>query len=249
LLLRLLNRVLTVIVIVIVLLMLYGLAAEIILPDSVGQDRDRGVSSAEELEATLQELEASEDGQGRLLSIAALLPVMLIAGFSDSIGHAVILFANQVKPNRIAVTVLFNALLFIVGYLIWVGMVAFISMTLFEQESVFVRSAFAVGISYLPLVYGFLIAFPYFGVLINNIMYLSAAVYLIGSLQLIFSYTQIEALICAILSFIAVIVFRLTVGRPILWMRGRLMNAVAGANLQGDIDDALTYIATKGAEE
>lgn len=244
--LKLLNRVLTVVVIGFILLLLYGFAAELILPDA--ETGDSLLTSPEELEAVLQALEDSTDGQGQLFSIAAALPIILIAGFSDAIGHAFVLFANQVKPNRIAGTILVNALLFVVGYLIWVGMVAFISMTLFRQETAFIRSAFAVGVSYLPLVYGFLIAFPYFGVLFSNLIYLSAAVSLIGALQVFFSYTQVEALICSIISFGAVIVFRLTVGRPVLWMRGRLLNAVAGANLQRDIDDALAYVATKGAE-
>ena len=109
----------------------------------------------------------------------------------------------------------------------------------------FIRAALAVAIAYVPLIYGFLIALPYVGELISNILHLLIAVNLVRLLQQAFPYSLSEAILCAIISMLAVIAFRLTIGRPITWVSGKLLNMVAGTEIKSNINEALAYVESK----
>jgi hypothetical protein len=178
---------------------------------------------------------------GRQLAFALALPIVLIAGFSDAVGHSVILFANQVRQNRFAATLLINTALFVITYLLWVGSVAAVSLTIFQQEATVVRAMLAVAVSYIPLVYSFLIATPYLGVLLGNILQVLTAILLYQALQVTFPYTPEQALQCVLLGMLGVLAFRLTVGRPVQWLAGRLVDVVAGTRIFLNIKEAIEY--------
>ncbi|MFC1960465.1 hypothetical protein ACFLYO_07120 [Chloroflexota bacterium] len=180
-------------------------------------------------------------GDGIMTVLLIVLPIVLVVGFSEGIGHSVVLFANQVKPSRFAASLLINAVLFVFGYLIWVFSIAAIAYFVFDVRESLVRALFAVAISYLPLIYGFMIAMPYAGVLIGNILYLLTAYRLYLALQVTYPFGPTEALICVVLGFLGVITFRLTIGRPFEWVSGHLRDAVAGTHVDLDLTKALEF--------
>ncbi|MBZ0294785.1 MAG: hypothetical protein K8L99_19640 [Anaerolineae bacterium] len=245
---RLLARILTAIVILMFLCLVTLTLAGIFVPDdnsSVGDIDSPQEMVTAEFDDALTVLGSS--GVGQIAVFTILLPIILLAGFSDTIGHAAVLFANRVRPNRFAITILVNTVLFIIGYLIWVIMVALVSFLVFRRETAFVRAMYAVAAAYVPFIYGFLIALPYIGVLISIILNLITAILLVQLLQVFFPYNLGEAVLCAGISFVAVIIFRLTIGRPVYWVGGKLLSAVAGTTIKGRVEDALDYVVSKGS--
>lgn len=183
-----------------------------------------------------------ENVQGSPWQIASSLgPIILVAGFSDTLGNAVILFANRVKPNRFAATILVNTLIFVVGYVIWVLSISVVATVVFSHPDALLRAVLAVTVGYTPLIYGFLIALPYIGVLISNVLYLFTAIMMVSSLQVFFLFSPWQAILCAVFGFTGVLAFRLTIGRPIVWLSGKLLNFAAGTRIQNRIDAALAY--------
>lgn len=178
-----------------------------------------------------------------------VLPIVLIVGFSDSIGHSVILFANQVSADRFAATLLVNAVLFIFTYMLWVGSIAFMAHFVFDARESLARAMFAVALSYIPLIFSFMIALPYAGVLIGNILYLITAYQLYLALQVTYPFSPMESLICAGLGFLGVLTFRLTIGRPLDWLIGRVRNAVAGTPVYMSLRQALAFDDSSQEEE
>ena len=47
------------------------------------------------------------------------LGIALLAGLSQAVGQAFILFVNQVRPLRFAISLVVEALLFLSGFLVW----------------------------------------------------------------------------------------------------------------------------------
>lgn len=202
-----------------------------------------------ELERSLETLEISGPaGFGQIATFLAVLPIVFLAGFSESLGHSVMLFANRVRPNRFAATLLINTVFFVGGYFLWVGAVSLVAFGLFQRDTAVIRVMIAVAMSYSFLLYGFLIAMPYLGVLISNVLYFLTFLSLVSWLQVFFTWTFMEALVCAAIGFVLVLLFRLTVGRPIAWLSGHLVNAVAGTQLQRGVQDAIIYARTRYLE-
>ena len=63
--------------------------------------------------------EAFRDVQHAGPSGATGIWIALLAGFSQAIGQAFILFVNRVRPLRFALCLLVEALLFLLGFLAW----------------------------------------------------------------------------------------------------------------------------------
>ena len=249
---RLFARILSAIVIFMFLCLAITMLGNVFVPSAPVPDEDMAGTPREILESEIEDvmgqLETLQGGEGQLGILIIALPIVLIAGFSDAIGHIAVLFANRVRPNRFAVTILINTILFVITYLIWVGMVALVSFIIFQRQTAFIRAALAVMIAYVPLIYSFLIALPYLGVLIANILHLLTAIFLMQLLQVFFPYSLAEAALCTILSLVAVIAFRLTIGRPIEWVRGKLINVVAGTAVHRNVNEALAYVESQGGQ-
>lgn len=180
-----------------------------------------------------------------LAIIITVLPRVVLAGFSEALGHTAILFANRVRPNRFAATILINTVFFAFSFFLWVASLSVVAMLVFGQETAFIRVMLALADSYWPLLYGFLIAAPYFGLLISNILYVLVSLHLVNALQIVFPFTLQEAALCALGGLLVVLAFRLTVGRPIAWLSGRLRDAVVGSRYERDVRKALDFARTQ----
>lgn len=170
------------------------------------------------------------------------LPIVFLAGFSEAVGHAVVLFANRVSPNRFAATLLLNSLLYVASYFIEVLSITLVIMVGFQRETGIVRTMVAVGMSYVPLLYSFLIAVPYFGLLIVSILNVATFLLLVNALTLLFSFTYQQALVCAVAGFALFALFRWTIGRPVEWIAGHMRDFVAGRPVRHDVTEAIAYV-------
>jgi hypothetical protein len=196
--------------------------------------------SVTEVERRLREFERTPYAQ--LTTALIVLPTVLLAGFSEALGHSVVLFANRVRPNRFAATLLINTVFFAFGFFLMVISTTLVAFIVFQRETAFIRAMIAVSVSYAPLMYGFLIATPYLGMMLANILYGVAFIALVGSLQEVFLFTVPEAVLCALLGFLVVLTYRLTIGHPVSRVSGWVLSFVSGTMLQQDIHAAIEYL-------
>ena len=200
--------------------------------------------SMNQFSAELQEFFAlfSVKPESQVVAALLALPIVFLAGFSEAVGHAVVLFANRVSPNRFAATLLLNALLYVASYFIEVLSISMVVYIGFQRGTGVVRAMIAVGLSYVPLLYSFLIAVPYFGVLIVSILNVATFILLVNALTWVFSFTHQQALICAVAGFALFALFRWTIGRPVEWLTGHVRDFVAGTPVRRDVTEAIAYV-------
>ncbi len=97
--------------------------------------------------------------QGTLMAVL----VILLAGLSQGIGQAIVLFLNQVKPIRFVLSLGIAALLFVFSAGFWVFSVWLASHFLYGIDVSFLKLFRVLGVAYAPLLWSFLVALPYLG--------------------------------------------------------------------------------------
>ncbi|MBW4464183.1 MAG: CAAX protease [Pegethrix bostrychoides GSE-TBD4-15B] len=164
-------------------------------------------------------------------SLSTALLIVLLAGLSLAVGQVVILFVNQVKPARFIFSLLLNAVLFTCGFLFLVS-----STWLICQIPGSVRLSFStlvklLGLSYAPLLFGFLGALPYLGVPLLNLLSiwrLLAAVVGFGAVADI-SVTAASGYL--MVGWLVLQLLENTIGQPIASLGKALAERVAGVEL------------------
>ena len=84
----------------------------------------------------------------------------LLAGLSQAIGQAFILFLNRVRPLRFLLSLLLEALLFAFGFLIWAISTWGMVLLVFRLHLPLAAVVRALGIAHAPQLLGFLGALP-----------------------------------------------------------------------------------------
>ncbi|QYO68073.1 hypothetical protein [Leptolyngbya sp. 7M] len=92
----------------------------------------------------------------------ALLTVLL-AQLSLAIGQIIVLFVNRVKPIRFVFSLLISAVLYTFGFLFLVFSTWLICQLPWSVSVSFLTLVKVLGLSYAPLLFGFLGALPYLG--------------------------------------------------------------------------------------
>lgn len=233
-------RRLVIISLILVFVMALLLVGQVLFSTNVPTDQsnlnlDSPVLGIEDALLSLSNLDS-----GQVVSVIVVAPIVLLAGASEAIGQVYILFANRVKPLRFGLTLFINVLLFFVNFIINVMLVWVIGRYAFGYDAAVIRAIFAVGLSYQPLLLGFLSVLPYFGSYLMYVLYFASYV-LLGEILIQFGYSPIEAFISVIVPLMIVFVLRATIGRPVVWLSKRLRDLAAGTRLENRVDDALRY--------
>ena len=97
------------------------------------------------------------------LGLIASILVVLLAGISQTFGQGVMLFINRVKPLRFVLSVVVAAVLFVFNYNFWVLSTWLVAGWLFDVSLPLLEVIKTLGFSYAPLLLGFLMIIPYFG--------------------------------------------------------------------------------------
>jgi hypothetical protein len=147
------------------------------------------------------------------------LGVVMTAGISILLGQSVILFANQVSPRRFVLSLISNGVLVVVGWIFWSVIVWLIGNWLFTQEPEFTLVLRLIGLSYAPLVFGFLVLMPYLGPFVNRVLYAWSFVIALRSIMFTFSVTFWQALLCVGIGWLMLMLLTATVGRPLVAIR------------------------------
>ncbi len=163
------------------------------------------------------------------------LVIVLAAGLSQAVGNSFILFINRVKPLRFVLCLGVAAVLFIFTYIFWAGSVWFVGESILRNDELQLVSIMRwVALSYVPQLFGFLVALPYFGTPISVLLAIWSLLILVAGLQTISSLTGWEVFACTGLGWVVWQIGQRTAGRPLIEIGRWLENLFAGTNLASD---------------
>lgn len=167
----------------------------------------------------------------------AALYIVLIAGLSQSLGQATVLFINRVRPFRFILSLLIAAILFASSYIFWV-LSTWLACYLFlgERPAVFVVAR-TLGLAYAPLILSFFVALPYLGVPISVLLSVWSFLASLTGLKVALGLGIWQAFWCSALGWAVFEVLQRTIGRPIAVVGRWLANTVAGVTLVTDLKE------------
>ncbi|HEY9762625.1 MAG TPA: CAAX protease, partial [Trichocoleus sp.] len=160
--------------------------------------------------------------------------IVLLAGLSQSVAQAIILFVNRVKPVRFVISLLLGAVLFGFGYLFW-GLSIWLAGLIFLSPPIPLRTvADVLAFSYLPLVFSFFGAMPYLGVPLLRLLAVWNLLAMVVGFSVLANLPARVAFLHVLLGWIVLIVVQQTVGQPIANLGQWLFNKAAGVKLVRD---------------
>lgn len=167
------------------------------------------------------------------------LVIVLLAGLSEAIGQSVVLFANEVRPRRMVMSLVLSAFLYLGGYVLWVVSIWLLAMILFRPDTSLLDVIRAVGLGYTPLLFGFLGVLPYFGVGALTLLYFWAFTAIVSAVSVTMGLTTLQAALVSVGGGLIILRGRATMGKPLVKFFRRLRNAVAGKRLILKIQQAV----------
>jgi len=159
------------------------------------------------------------------------LIIVLLAGISQGIGQSVVLFLNQVRPSRFAISLLINALLFTGGFLA-LGLSTWL-VTLLPGATIVPPSYLVIvlGVAYAPLLFSFLGAMPYLGVPILTVLSIWHLLAMVVGFGAVTNLPISDAFRYVGLGWVLLQILQNTVGRPIAKLGKNMANRAAGVEL------------------
>lgn len=161
--------------------------------------------------------------------------VVLAAGLSQGIGRGIILFVNRVKPVRFVLSLILGAILFAVGYGVWVGCTWAIAHWVYRLDVPVIMVARVLAFSFAPFLLAFLTALPYLGVPWAVVLWLWSLLALVIGMVTVTGLSRWDAFWCVALGAVLQEAIERTVGQPIALTGQRLSNAIAGVELNMDL--------------
>lgn len=184
------------------------------------------------------------------------LTIVLLSGISQGIGQSVVLFLNQVKPSRFAISLLINALLFTGGFLA-LGLSTWL-ITLLPGTVSVPPSAIVIvlGAAYAPLLFSFLGAMPYLGVPILTVLSIWHLLAMVVGFGAVMDLPTSDAFRYVGWGWVLLQILQNTVGRPIAKLSKGMANRAAGVDLvtsrrdlAESMEDRLDQVPTRWQEE
>lgn len=159
------------------------------------------------------------------------LAIVLLAGLSQEVAQAIILFVNRVQPLRFVVSLLLGSVLFAFGYLFW-GLSVWVAGLVFLAQPIPLRTVVDVlAFSYLPLVFSFFGAMPYFGVPILRLLAVWNLLAMVVGFAALAALPARLAFAHVMLGWVVLVVVQQTVGQPVANLGRWLVNQAAGVKI------------------
>jgi hypothetical protein len=169
--------------------------------------------------------------------------VVMAAGVSLLLGQSVILFLNQVKPARFVVSLVSNGIVLVMGWVFWSASVWVIGRRLFGAEPPFDLLLILIGLSYAPLVFGFLILMPYLGPFIHRLLYVWSFLISLRAVSLLFQVGFWPALLCVGSGWLLLMLLTATIGRPIVALRNWTWQRITKTQKDAPVHELLKQFA------
>jgi hypothetical protein len=177
-----------------------------------------------------------------------VLVIAMLGGAGLLLGQSVILFVNRVRPARFALSLLLNGIVFAISLAVWGLAIWLIGILLFPAEPTMGTVMRLVGLSAAPYVFGLFVLIPYLGEFIYRVLGAWSAVIAAGVTAYSFQVGWWPAFLVVGLSWFAITALSNTIGRPVLALRNRAWQTVAGTSLDASVADILTQFASQSRD-
>ncbi|NEQ43130.1 MAG: peptidase [Leptolyngbya sp. SIOISBB] len=154
--------------------------------------------------------------------------VVLLAGFSQAIGQSIVLFANRIRPLRFVLSLGVSALIYAATFIVWV-LCIWLTIQLFWRNGFTVENIFrALAVSYVPQLFGFLIALPYFGMPIAVMLTIWSLLGLLVAIESTTTLASWQSMIVVGLGWLLLQLGQRTIGQPLARLEQWLTSLSAG---------------------
>ncbi|SBO41983.1 hypothetical protein [Cyanobium sp. NIES-981] len=157
--------------------------------------------------------------------------IALLAGLSQGIGHAFILFVNRVSPLRFALSLVVEAVLVVVGFLFWALSTWLVTWLGFGVALSPTRVVLALGVAHAPELLAFLGALPYLGVPWLTLLSLWTAIAFVVALGEVAGLGAWQAFIALLGGWLVMLLLQHRAGQPLMRLGRGLLNRTAGVQL------------------
>ncbi|MEM7530826.1 MAG: hypothetical protein AAF639_01515 [Chloroflexota bacterium] len=166
------------------------------------------------------------------------LVIVGLASISEATGQSIILCINRVRPLRFIISLFLAIILRAVSYALWVAVVWLVVTYLFESEQSVVAVGSAVGLAYAPQLLAFFTLIPMLGMpFFSRLLSLWSMVAIVVAIDVGIGLSTSQAVIASGLGWIAVQIWRRTLGYPIYRLGHWIENMAAGVPLNLTIQD------------
>jgi hypothetical protein len=159
------------------------------------------------------------------------LGIALVAGLSQAIGQAFILFVNRVRPLRFALSLLLEALLFVVGFQFWAISTWLVARLGFGDPVSLPVVIRALGIAHAPQGLAFLGALPYLGAPWLRLLSLWTALAFVVGFGVVTGLAPAPVFLCLVGGWLGMHAVQRTAGQPLASLSRALQNRAAGVPL------------------
>ena len=170
-----------------------------------------------------------------LSTISAVL-VVLLAGLSQTFGQSVMLFINRVRPLRFFFSIAIAAIIFVFNYNFWVLSTWVVARWIFSVDLSLIEVIKTLGFSYAPLLLGFLMVIPYFGMPILIILSVWALIAIAVGLGTVSDLGIWQAFECCLGGWLVLQISQRVFGKVIANMVNKIIDLVAGVELVTEPD-------------
>lgn len=167
------------------------------------------------------------------------LLIMLLAAVSEAVGQSVVLFLNRVRPWRFALAVGLAVVSNIIGYMLWSLVIWLAVRLVFGVQVDFVAALVVVGLAYAPQLFAFFEMTPYFGNLFNLALSLWTMAAIVVAVRYGMGLELWQAGVTGVISWLAIQMWRRSLGRPIYALGRWLTRGAAGKPLPWGVDDVV----------
>ncbi len=168
-----------------------------------------------------------------------VLGVVFLGGASVLLGQSVVLFVNRVRRGRFILSLILNGVMYVISYFVWGVTIALIGRLLFEFDPGPWAIVRIVGLSTAPLIFGFFILIPWMGPFIGRVLNVWGFLILVSVIEFGFQVGLVGALVTVGLGWLVMMLLNNLVGKPILALRNRIWQRVAGTTLDATSQDLL----------
>ena len=165
------------------------------------------------------------------LSLIASILIVLLAGLSQTLGQSVMLFINRVRPVRFILSLAIAAVLFVFNYNFWVFSTWLVTKWFFNVDVSLLSVIKTLGFSYAPLLLGFLMIIPYFGMPILVVLSIWTLIAIASGLGAISNLSIWEAFECCLGGWLVLQLSQRVFGKAIAQITNKIIDWVAGIDL------------------
>lgn len=165
------------------------------------------------------------------LGLLSSILVVLLAGLSQTIGQSAMLFINQIRPLRFVLSVAIAAIIFVFNYNFWVLSTWLVIEWFFEVDVSLLDVIKTLGFSYAPLLLGFLMIIPYFGMPILIVLSIWTLIAIVTGLGVISTLGVWDAFECCFAGWLILQLSQRVLGKEIARVTNKIVDWVAGVDL------------------